>query len=247
MPTRSACRAHTTTPKAVTCCAFGSRCAGGSATSTPAGSSRSRASTGAPSCTGRPTATTLPDEAADWLRPFLRGAAVAPIVRLDVTRTRHRLVTSEDELIAEVAHDDVRASGLGAEVRAPRWHEVEVELGTRVTRCAGEHRQDADVRGRLPVDEPVQAVPRPARHRERRRRHTAHVRRGGPHRLHLASMRRDGQRPLRHRPGCAGLDTPDSSGQPSAAQHAALVHELLRRRAGRRVGGRAEVVRHPAG
>ncbi len=72
----------------------------------------------------------LPDEAAAALRPFLRGAAVAPIVRLDVTRTRHRLVTSENELVAEVAHDDVRATGLGAEVRAPRWHEVEVELGT---------------------------------------------------------------------------------------------------------------------
>jgi CHAD domain-containing protein len=73
---------------------------------------------------------TPPGEVKNTLRPFLRDAAVVPTVRLDVSRTRHRLVTSADELIAEVAQDDVRAAGLRVQVRAPRWHEVEVELGT---------------------------------------------------------------------------------------------------------------------
>jgi CHAD domain-containing protein len=72
----------------------------------------------------------LPAEAAGLLTPFLRGAPVAPVVRLDVTRTRHRLLAATGELRAEVAHDDVRAVGLAAQVRAPRWHEVEAELGT---------------------------------------------------------------------------------------------------------------------
>lgn len=74
-------------------------------------------------------ADTVPGEAAELLQPFLRGRPVRPAVRLDVVRTRHRLCNAEGRLVAEVAHDDVRADGLAAQVRAPRWHEVEVEQG----------------------------------------------------------------------------------------------------------------------
>jgi CHAD domain-containing protein len=69
-----------------------------------------------------------PTEMLDLLRPFLRGAPLRPSVTLDVTRTRHRLIDQDDNLLAEVAHDDVRAVDDGGGVRARRWHEVEVEL-----------------------------------------------------------------------------------------------------------------------
>ena len=70
-----------------------------------------------------------PAELAGLLRPFVGGSTPSEIVRLDVTRTRHRILDADGALIAEVARDDVRAHALGGEVRAPRWHEVEVELG----------------------------------------------------------------------------------------------------------------------
>jgi CHAD domain-containing protein len=72
---------------------------------------------------------TLPDDARSLLRPFLGVKLPIPAVRLEVARTRHRLSNSDGELLAEIAHDDVRAFGLGVAVRAPRWQEVEAELG----------------------------------------------------------------------------------------------------------------------
>ena len=70
-----------------------------------------------------------PDDLLELLRPFVRERPVTPSLRLDVTRVRHRLNTAPDELIAEVAQDEVRAVGLGAAARAPRWNEAEIELG----------------------------------------------------------------------------------------------------------------------
>ena len=70
----------------------------------------------------------------ELLAPFLQGSTAAPAVRLEVTRTRHRVVDAAGELLIEIAEDDVRAAPLSAEVRAPRWHEVEAELGP-----AGDH------------------------------------------------------------------------------------------------------------
>ncbi len=69
-----------------------------------------------------------PDGLRELLRPFLGRRALEPAVRIETTRTRHRLMEG-DTLSAELARDDVRAVSLGAEVRARRWHEVEIELG----------------------------------------------------------------------------------------------------------------------
>lgn len=76
-----------------------------------------------------PPSDDVPDDLLELLRPFVRDKPVAPSVRLDVTRVRHRLLDTGGELLAEVAHDDVRAVSLGATARTPRWHEAEVELG----------------------------------------------------------------------------------------------------------------------
>jgi len=76
-----------------------------------------------------PDGETPPEALSALLHPFVRDKPVTAAVRLDVTRTRHRIHDPAGELLAEVAQDDVRATGLAAEARAPRWHEVEVELG----------------------------------------------------------------------------------------------------------------------
>src|SRR6476659_1774517 len=70
-----------------------------------------------------------PIEMLDLLGPFLRGHRLHPAVTVDTTRTRHRLVAEDGSMLAEIAADDVRAIDEGGGVRAPRWHEVEVELG----------------------------------------------------------------------------------------------------------------------
>jgi CHAD domain-containing protein len=70
-----------------------------------------------------------PIEMLDLLGPFLRGHPLHPAVTVDTTRTRHRLVAEDGSMLAEIAADDVRAIDEGGGVRAPRWHEVEVELG----------------------------------------------------------------------------------------------------------------------
>jgi CHAD domain-containing protein len=72
----------------------------------------------------------IPREIYRLLRPFVGDEPIRPIVRLDVSRTRHRVSDAQATLLAEIAQDDVRASDLGCGgVRTPRWHEVEVELG----------------------------------------------------------------------------------------------------------------------
>jgi CHAD domain-containing protein len=81
-------------------------------------------------------ATDAPPEALrTLLRPFVRDKPIAAAVRLDVTRTRHRICDPADELVTEVAQDDVRATGLAAEVRAGRWQEAEIELGPAGSRA----------------------------------------------------------------------------------------------------------------
>jgi CHAD domain-containing protein len=70
-----------------------------------------------------------PIEMIDLLGPFLHGHPLHPAVTVDTTRARHRLVAEDGSMLAEIAADDVRAIDEGGGVRAPRWHEVEVELG----------------------------------------------------------------------------------------------------------------------
>lgn len=71
----------------------------------------------------------VPKGIAALLEPFLGASRVAPAIRLEVKRTRHRLVDAAGQLIAEIAEDDVRAIALGVAVRDRRWQELEAELG----------------------------------------------------------------------------------------------------------------------
>jgi CHAD domain-containing protein len=70
-----------------------------------------------------------PDALLSLLEPFLDGRELAAAVRLEVTRTRHRLIADDGQLVAEVAQDDVAAVELAVPVRAAHWQELEVELG----------------------------------------------------------------------------------------------------------------------
>jgi CHAD domain-containing protein len=70
----------------------------------------------------------VPDEAADLVRAFVRGAKLAPVARLRAVRRPVALRNAAGEQLAEVVDDDVRViAGDGRRV-AGRFRELEVEL-----------------------------------------------------------------------------------------------------------------------
>ncbi|MFJ4921931.1 CHAD domain-containing protein [Streptomyces sp. NPDC088725] len=76
-----------------------------------------------------PLADAVPDELAALLRSRVRGAELAPVIRLLTSRDVSHLADTEGELLAEVSVDTVHAQRLtGGSVRLATWTEVEVEL-----------------------------------------------------------------------------------------------------------------------
>ncbi|MGA2824890.1 MAG: CYTH domain-containing protein [Streptosporangiaceae bacterium] len=77
---------------------------------------------------------TVPRQMQAMVADITGGAALHPIAQLDTSRTVRRLTSSEGQVLAEVADDEVTARRLGPEARlgpegSPmRWHEIEVEL-----------------------------------------------------------------------------------------------------------------------
>lgn len=70
-----------------------------------------------------------PDELRDLVLARTRGAALAPVARLDTRRTIRRLIAADGRVLAEVADDEVTARVLDEPGAEPlRWREVEVEL-----------------------------------------------------------------------------------------------------------------------
>ncbi|HEY0167938.1 MAG TPA: CYTH and CHAD domain-containing protein [Jatrophihabitans sp.] len=70
-----------------------------------------------------------PEELRSLIWPFVAAAELLPTVILNTTRTSHRVTAPDGRLVFELADDEVRAVSEGAQVAAPRWRELEVELG----------------------------------------------------------------------------------------------------------------------
>lgn len=70
----------------------------------------------------------VPDEAADLVRAFVRGAKLAPAARLRAVRRPVALRNAAGEQLAEVVDDEVRVIGADGRRVAARFREVEVEL-----------------------------------------------------------------------------------------------------------------------
>ena len=71
---------------------------------------------------------TLPEELAELVTGLRAGDELGPVARIDVSRTVHRLLTADDDVLVEVADDSVDAATMGAESRLTAWRELEVEL-----------------------------------------------------------------------------------------------------------------------
>jgi len=74
---------------------------------------------------------TVPPQMQAMVADITSGAALHPIARLETSRTIRRLTSTDGEVLAEVADDEVTARRLrpGQEAGDPlRWHEIEVEL-----------------------------------------------------------------------------------------------------------------------
>lgn len=70
-----------------------------------------------------------PEELRNLIWPFAGHDELLPTVTLNTTRTSHRVTAPDGRLVFELADDEVRVSSEGAPVAAPRWRELEVELG----------------------------------------------------------------------------------------------------------------------
>ncbi|MEV0776904.1 CYTH and CHAD domain-containing protein [Streptomyces sp. NPDC050428] len=75
-----------------------------------------------------PLSDTLPDELAALVRSRVRGAELAPVVRLRTSRDLSLLVDKSGRTLAEVAVDTVRAQRLPDGSGTAGWTEIEVEL-----------------------------------------------------------------------------------------------------------------------
>ena len=78
----------------------------------------------------------IPPELHELIDPFLDGRPIIETVRLMSIRTRYQVHNADGSLRFEIDDDEVKASGVDADVAAPRWREVEIELGP-----AGDSRQ----------------------------------------------------------------------------------------------------------
>jgi CHAD domain-containing protein len=71
---------------------------------------------------------TIPASLLQLVRAVVRDRPLAPVARLGTLRTVHRLRGAVDEILAEVADDQVTADRFGTEPASVKWREWEVEL-----------------------------------------------------------------------------------------------------------------------
>ena len=76
---------------------------------------------------------TVPAELAGLVAGYARGLPLAPVARIQTTRTRRRLRDRAGAVLAEVVADEVAGQTLGSTTTLSSWSEMEVELaGGRV-------------------------------------------------------------------------------------------------------------------
>jgi CHAD domain-containing protein len=76
-----------------------------------------------------PGSDSVPDELAQLVIGVIHGRALRPSASMTTTRVITRLVSGEDQMLAEIADDTVRAAAGGEAATVTTWREVEVELG----------------------------------------------------------------------------------------------------------------------
>jgi CHAD domain-containing protein len=72
---------------------------------------------------------TVPRALSDAVSGLLAGESVAAVATLATTRTAYRLFDADDQLVLEVADDQVESGPADAELPIRSWRQIEVELG----------------------------------------------------------------------------------------------------------------------
>ncbi len=75
-----------------------------------------------------PGAGEAPPELAAQVRSLTRGAPLAPVAHVRITRTRYQLRDATGAAVGEVADEQVAAQTLGPSTMITGWHEIEVAL-----------------------------------------------------------------------------------------------------------------------
>ena len=74
-------------------------------------------------------AKTLPSALADGVEGLLAGESLGHVATIVTTRTAHRILDADGQLVLEIADDQVQSGPPNGESALHSWHEVEVELG----------------------------------------------------------------------------------------------------------------------
>ena len=74
-------------------------------------------------------AKTLPSALADGVEGLLAGESLGHVATIVTTRTAHRILDADGQLVLEIADDQVQSGPPDGESTLHSWHEVEVELG----------------------------------------------------------------------------------------------------------------------
>ena len=89
----------------------------------PTGTSRTELQSGA-------RTKTVPGALAEAVSGLLAGDAVAPVATVHTQRTAYRVLDADDQLVLEVADDQVESAVAGADLPARSWRQVEIEFGS---------------------------------------------------------------------------------------------------------------------
>lgn len=89
----------------------------------PTGTSRTELQSGA-------RTKTVPGALAEAVSGLLAGDAVAPVATVHTQRTAYRVLDADDQLVLEVADDQVESAVAGADLPARTWRQVEIEYGS---------------------------------------------------------------------------------------------------------------------
>ena len=74
-------------------------------------------------------AKTLPSALADGMEGLLAGESLGHVATIVTTRTAHRILDADGQLVLEIGDDQVQSGPPNGESALHSWHEVEVELG----------------------------------------------------------------------------------------------------------------------
>lgn len=93
----------------------------------------------------------LPGEVAELVRGATRKQAVGPVGRVRTSRTEHRLLGTDDHVLAVLVHDHVTLATMGRTAQVEAWTEITVQAGAALVDALDTRVREAGMRPAEPL------------------------------------------------------------------------------------------------